>query len=83
MLYYAICKVWPTQNQKIIREVGLSWEQNSDLEEGFAEDGTIIIEEGKVESPSISSEGGIFARVIHSIQQKPGLDRQKRARYTK
>jgi NCS1 family nucleobase:cation symporter-1 len=71
VLYYAICKVWPSQNQKIIREMGLSWEQKSDSEEVFAEDGTIIIEKGKVESPSTSSEGGIFARVIHSIQQKP------------
>jgi len=53
--------------------MGLIWEQKSDLKEVFAEDGTIIIEEGKVESPSTSSEGGICARVIHSIQQKPSL----------
>lgn len=25
--YYLICKVWPTENQRIIKELGLGWEQ--------------------------------------------------------
>jgi nucleobase:cation symporter-1, NCS1 family len=27
VVYYFICKVWPTENQRIIRDLGLSWEQ--------------------------------------------------------
>jgi NCS1 family nucleobase:cation symporter-1 len=26
ILYYGICKMWPTTNQRIVREMGLGWE---------------------------------------------------------
>ena len=31
-MQYLICLVWPTQNQKIIREMGLKWEEMGDKE---------------------------------------------------
>lgn len=27
ILYYGICKIWPTHNQKLIRDMGLGWEE--------------------------------------------------------
>jgi NCS1 family nucleobase:cation symporter-1 len=26
ILYYGMCKMWPTANQRIVREMGLGWE---------------------------------------------------------
>jgi nucleobase:cation symporter-1, NCS1 family len=46
VVYLAICTVWPTKNQKIVREMGLKWEEQSG-EAIIAEDGTEIVEEGK------------------------------------
>lgn len=47
VVYFALCKVWPTQNQKIIKEMGLGWEsQYGDIV--IAEDGTQIAERGGV-----------------------------------
>ncbi|KAM3081143.1 hypothetical protein ACMFMG_005098 [Clarireedia jacksonii] len=47
VLYFAICKVWPTKNQKIIKEMGLGWEsQYGDFI--VAEDGTKIVEQGRI-----------------------------------
>ncbi|KAF7944085.1 hypothetical protein EAE96_010495 [Botrytis aclada] len=41
VVYFALCKVWPTQNQKLIKEMGLGWEsQYGDIV--IAEDGTQI-----------------------------------------
>ncbi|TGO52362.1 hypothetical protein BOTNAR_0327g00080 [Botryotinia narcissicola] len=41
VVYFALCKVWPTQNQKLIKEMGLGWEsQYGDVV--IAEDGTQI-----------------------------------------
>lgn len=31
ILYPLICWVWPTENQKIIREQGLAWEQQAKM----------------------------------------------------
>ena len=46
VMYYAICKIWPTRNQKLIKEMGLGWEsQKGDMV--LAPDGTEILEEGK------------------------------------
>lgn len=46
VVYYAICKVWPTRNQRLIKEMGLTWEsQKGDVV--LAADGTEIVEEGK------------------------------------
>jgi NCS1 family nucleobase:cation symporter-1 len=41
VVYWAICSVWPTKNQRLIREMGLVWEQQSE-ELIYAEDGTVI-----------------------------------------
>jgi NCS1 family nucleobase:cation symporter-1 len=47
IVYLALCTVWPTKNQKLIREAGLQWEELGDAPI-IAEDGTEIAEEGKV-----------------------------------
>ena len=45
-IYYMICLFWPTRNQRLIKEMGLRWEEASG-DRIVAEDGTEIIEEGK------------------------------------
>ncbi|KAF5871457.1 putative uracil permease protein [Botrytis fragariae] len=41
VVYFALCKIWPTPNQKLIKEMGLGWEsQYGDIV--IAEDGTQI-----------------------------------------
>lgn len=45
LVYYGLCLVWPTRNQKTIREQRLSWEQAGN-EEIIAPDGTTIFETG-------------------------------------
>lgn len=45
--YYALCKVWPTKNQKLIKEMGLRWEEQKG-DTVVAADGTRIVEEGKI-----------------------------------
>ena len=44
VIYYLITLVWPTQNQKIIREMGLKFEEVS-YKEIVAVDGTVIPDE--------------------------------------
>ena len=44
VVYYAVCLVWPTGNQKLIKEMGLGWEEMSEREL-VAADGTIIPED--------------------------------------
>lgn len=51
VVYWALCTIWPTQNQKIIRDMELGWEQMQG-EEMYAEDGTLIREVG----PSVVAE---------------------------
>jgi len=46
VVYYAICTVWPTRNQKLIKEMGLTWEEQKG-DTVIAPDGTQIVEEGK------------------------------------
>ena len=41
VVYYAICKVWPTKNQRLVKEMGLGWEEMS-YRDIVAIDGTII-----------------------------------------
>ncbi|KAI9692296.1 MAG: hypothetical protein M1822_006527 [Bathelium mastoideum] len=45
-VYWALCIVWPTQNQKIIKEMELGWEQ-MEGETLYAEDGTLIQQTGR------------------------------------
>jgi NCS1 family nucleobase:cation symporter-1 len=44
VLYWLICLVWPTQNQKMVRELGLGFEEES-YKEIVAVDGTVIADE--------------------------------------
>lgn len=44
VVYYLVCLVWPTQNQKVIKEMRLGWEEMSH-KELRAVDGTYISEE--------------------------------------
>lgn len=41
VMYWLICLVWPTQNQKMVREMGLGFEEIS-YQEVVAADGTVI-----------------------------------------
>lgn len=43
VVYYVICKVWPTRNQRLIKDMGLGWEEVS-YREIVSEDGTVITE---------------------------------------
>lgn len=56
VVYFAICKVWPTPNQKLIKEMGLKWEKMSE-EPILAEDGTEIRHTGV-----LASSGSDIAR---------------------
>lgn len=47
VVYYLICLIWPTHNQRIIREMGIGWEQESG-DFLVAADGTEIVQEGMV-----------------------------------
>ena len=44
VVYWVLCLVWPTKNQKLIREMGLGWEEIS-YQPIVAVDGTMIPEE--------------------------------------
>ena len=58
-VYILICLIWPTENQRLIKEMGLTWEERSG-DEIVAEDGTEIVEEGKMvreRSEKSDSEG--------------------------
>jgi NCS1 family nucleobase:cation symporter-1 len=47
VIYYVLCKVWPTKNQKLIKEMGLRWEKQKG-DAVVAADGTRIVEEGNI-----------------------------------
>jgi NCS1 family nucleobase:cation symporter-1 len=47
VVYYVLCKVWPTKNQKLIKEMGLRWEEQKG-DTVVAADGTRFVEEGKI-----------------------------------
>jgi len=44
VVYYVVCKIWPTKNQRLIKELGMGWEE-AGAEEIVCVDGTVI--EGK------------------------------------
>ncbi|RDW80003.1 uracil permease-like protein [Coleophoma cylindrospora] len=69
LVYWAICTVWPTRNQTIIKEMGLKWEEASDAPV-VAEDGTEIVEEGdQVRAVSEGSESEIGSEA-YRVQEK-------------
>jgi len=47
VVYVLLCLIWPTENQKLIKEMDLTWEEKSG-DRIVAEDGTEIVEEGKI-----------------------------------
>jgi NCS1 family nucleobase:cation symporter-1 len=44
IVYYVLCLIWPTRNQRLIKEMGLGWEEMSSREI-IAADGTVITED--------------------------------------
>lgn len=66
VVYYVLCKVWPTKNQKLIKEAGLGWEELGDAPI-IMEDGTEIVEEGDVvRERSVSDE---VVGVLHETKK--------------
>jgi NCS1 family nucleobase:cation symporter-1 len=56
VVYYVLCLVWPTQNQKLVKEMGLGWEEMS-RRDIIAVDGTIITAEQEgYPDPTLDSE---------------------------
>ncbi len=45
VVYYALCLVWPTRNQRLVRESGARWEEAAN-EEFVAADGVHVTETG-------------------------------------
>jgi NCS1 family nucleobase:cation symporter-1 len=69
VLYYAICKIWPTRNQKLIKEMGLGWEsQKGDMV--LAPDGTEILEEGKTVRVLGESNGTEMGQEAYVVANK-------------
>lgn len=62
VVYWVICLIWPTANQKLVKEMGLGWEESCG-DEILAADGTVIVEEGKVvraRSETSDDVGGVM-----------------------
>ena len=77
VVYLAICSVWPTKNQKLIKEMGLTWEEQSG-DEILAEDGTVIVEEGKiVRARSDNSDGEAIQTENYGVQKNEAYGVQK------
>lgn len=75
VLYYLICLVWPTKNQKLIKELGLKWEEVS-YSEIVARDGTVITTdmEGHPDVHFDEKKGqGIYTRESDSPERPAGL----------
>ena len=69
VMYYAICKIWPTRNQKLIKEMGLGWEsQKGDMV--LAPDGTEILEEGKTVRVLGESNGTEMGQEAYVVANK-------------
>lgn len=62
VVYYVVCKIWPTKNQKLIREMGLGWEEIS-YREIVAEDGTMITDD-KMEHSDYSSHSPVNEKTV-------------------
>lgn len=67
VVYVALCTVWPTQNQKAVKEMGFKWEDASG-DQFVAADGTVMVEQGdgvyeadevvtQVEAPASEAKG--------------------------
>lgn len=58
VVYYVLCLVWPTRNQRLVKQMGLAWEEMGDREV-VSFDGTVIPE---------SVEGHLEGRVVVEYQ---------------
>ncbi|KAI9739963.1 MAG: hypothetical protein M1818_005019 [Claussenomyces sp. TS43310] len=65
VVYYALCLIWPTKNQKLIREMALGWEAASG-DVLCAEDGTEIVEEGK----GLYAKEGVVTQETYAAEPK-------------
>jgi NCS1 family nucleobase:cation symporter-1 len=65
-----LCLIWPTANQKIIKQVGLGWEERCG-DTVVAEDRTEIVEEGeRVSARSELSDEVPVATEEYGVQKK-------------
>jgi NCS1 family nucleobase:cation symporter-1 len=70
VVYYVLCLIWPTENQKIIKQMGLGWEEQCG-DTVVAEDGTEIVEEGeRVSARSEASDDVAVATKEYRVQKK-------------
>lgn len=76
-MYFALCTIWPTKNQKIIKEMNLGWEsQYGDIV--IAEDGTRIAEqEGMVQAISDSDSANRTTVVFGGEEKEIGGTRHE------
>ncbi|KAB8291528.1 hypothetical protein EYC80_006330 [Monilinia laxa] len=72
IVYFALCTIWPTKNQKIIKGMNLGWEsQCGDID--IAEDGTRIAEqEGMVQAISDSDSANRTTVVFGGEEKETG-----------
>jgi len=58
VVYYLLCRVWPTRNRKLVRERGLGWEEAS-MREVVAADETAMADEreGYPDLPLAKTDG--------------------------
>ena len=71
VIYYIICLFWPTRNQKLIKEMGLKWEEESgDIV--LAPDGTELIEEGGIvrERSGETLNGDAVVNETYGVEKK-------------
>lgn len=59
VVYWVICMVWPTKNQRLVKEMGLGWEEQGG-DTVIAEDGTVFVEEGREVRPRDESTEEIY-----------------------
>lgn len=59
VVYWVLCTVWPTRNQRLVKEMGLRWESQSG-DTVIAEDGTVFVEEGREVRPRDESSEEIY-----------------------
>ncbi|RAL63675.1 hypothetical protein DID88_003718 [Monilinia fructigena] len=73
VVYFALCTIWPTKNQKIIKEMNLGWEsQYGDIV--IAEDGTRIAEqEGMAQAISDSDSANRTTVVLGGEKETGGI----------
>lgn len=68
VVYYVLCRVWPTQNQKVIKETGLGWEEMS-YKDIVTSDGTVITDEQEgYPDPAFVRKGN---EKVETIVQEP------------